>query len=126
MRRVFGGAAAMLLGLASACSPAQPGNQAADASGAGAKAMDHLRCAAMISAADKLMFSGALPADPAFNKASLVAAMTHLNAYSIPRRMKEAEAFAAVNAERTRIMAETSPARILEEAKACIERVPGL
>lgn len=87
--------------------------------------MDHLRCAAMISAADKLMLSGALPADPAFNKASLVAAMTHLNAYSIPKGMKEPEAFAAVTRERERIMAETSPARILAQAKRCVEQTPG-
>lgn len=113
------GVVAMLMALAGACSPGRPGNQAAGA------AMDHLQCAAMISAADKLITSGAAPADPAFSKAALVAAMTHLNAWAIPRGMEEPEAFASIAKERDRILAETDHATILANAKTCVEEVPG-
>lgn len=86
--------------------------------------MDHLRCAAMISAADRLIATGATPADAEFTKAALVASMTHLNAYAIPKGIPEQDAFAAVDTERTRILAEMQAAQVVAEAKACIANVP--
>jgi len=83
----------------------------------------HLRCAAMISAADRLMSNGTVPADALVVERGLVAAMTHLNAYAIPQGIGEPEAFAAVKAERDRILASLLPAMIAEQARKCIEQI---
>ena len=115
MRRLVVGGAVLILVLADACSPSATGKQA------GGEPMDHLRCAAMISAADHLMTSGALPADPDFSKAALAAGMTHLIAYAIPKQMPEKDAFAAAEAERAKITAEMQPVQVMEAAKRCVE-----
>ena len=67
---------------------------------------DHFRCAALIGAADMLMANGTLPSDDDFHKRSLVAGMTHLNAYAIPKNLQEKDAFDAVKAERDRLIAD--------------------
>ena len=119
---ILSGAALMAV---SGCSgPAADQNEhaaAADAPGTD----PHLRCAAMISAADRVMIARTVPTDPDLQRDSLVAAMTHLNAYSIPKRMAEKDAFAAVDAERARILSSLTPAQIVAEAKACLATVPG-
>lgn len=118
---VLGGAMALL---ASACSPPEPGNQAPGAANLDEGKMDHLRCAAMIGAADRLIVTGAAPADAAFSKAALVAAMTHLNAYAIPKGIPEQDAFMAVDTERTRILAEMKAADVVAEARSCVANLP--
>jgi len=113
-----------MLALAQACSPAAPGNEATNAvveSGT----TDHLRCAALISAADQLINAGTVPADAAFSKAALVAAMTHLNAYAIPKGLAEKDAFAAVEAEKSKIIGSTPAAQIVEHAKSCVPNLQG-
>ncbi|MDF7776755.1 hypothetical protein P1X14_15970 [Sphingomonas sp. AOB5] len=105
--------------LMAACSPQTPDNQTVEAK---AGVMDHLRCAALISAADHLMNSGNVPNDPAFRQAALVAGMTHLNAHAIPARIAEKDAFAAVDRERARIIGEIPGEQIVEQAKACVAR----
>jgi hypothetical protein len=102
--------------LTAACNPANGGKPMADA------ADDHLTCAAMLGAADRLMLSGSLPADFIDRGQSLEAAMRHLAAWVIPRQMKESDAFDAVNKERDRLLATKSSAEIGRGAKACLTR----
>lgn len=106
------GAAMTALGLLGACSAPGDGKPHAE--------VDHFRCAAMIGAADKLRLSGGVPRDTELDQRGLIAAMTHLNAYATPKKIREKEAFAAVNAERDRLVASVPPAEILAAAKACL------
>jgi hypothetical protein len=116
LSRIFARVILMSAGLGCGCSP-NPGDPAAGRGDA------NLRCAAMISAADRLMTSGKVASDPVVMQHGLIAAMTYLNAYAIPKRLEEKAGFAAVDAERTRIMATMQPAQIVRKAKTCIERV---
>jgi len=97
---------------AAACSP-NGGN-------AVAAGTDHFRCAALIGAADMLMNNGTVPMDEELSKHVLEAGMTHLNAYAIPKQIKEKDAFDAIKAERDRLLAAAAPAEIVEQAKACL------
>jgi hypothetical protein len=99
--------------LAVACNPANGGKKADVAD-------DHLTCAALLGAADRLMVSGSLPADFMDRGQSLEAAMRHLAAWAIPKQMKESDAFDAVNKERDRLLETESSAEIGRRAKACL------
>jgi len=103
----------MLMALSAAGCSANGGNEVAAGT-------DHFRCAALIGAADMLMANGTLPSDDDFHKRSLLSAMSHLNAYAIPKNIQEKDAFDAVKAERDRLIAAKSATSILEEAKACL------
>jgi len=81
---------------------------------------DHFTCAAMISAADRLAGIGKLSADAFSADKTLPASMGHLNAWAIPKGLKEAEAFAAVNKEREQLLADLAPEEIGSRAQACI------
>jgi hypothetical protein len=107
----------MSAGLGSSCSASGPTNPPS------ISVDGNLRCAAMISAADRLTTSGKVASGPAVMQHGLIAAMAYLNSYAIPRRLKEKDGFAAVDVERTRIMATMQPAQIVREAKVCIERM---
>lgn len=107
----------MVSGLGNGCSAPEPSKQSADG------AVDNLRCAAMISAADKLMVSDAVARDPTLSQHGLLAMMSHLNAYAIPKRLPEKEGFAAVESERERILASLEPAEIVAQARNCVEQI---
>ena len=119
MRSWFVFAGAVLIGGAlSGCS-------APDSSKPAAADVDaNLRCAAMISAADRVMASGAVALDAELDRRALIAGTTFVNAYAIPKDIKEKDAFAAVDKERAQILGSMQPAQIVEEAKACLERMP--
>ena len=85
----------------------------------------HLDCAALISAANHLSVEGKLPRDPEFDGQALGSSMTHLNAYAIPAKLKEPDAFAQLKARRAELMETVSPESILERAKVCVEKTPG-
>lgn len=90
----------------------------------GVKADSNLSCAALIGAATVLMRNGTTENDPALMSRALVSSMTHLNAYAIPKRLKEPEAFAELKALR-RTLIETRPAgEIMIRAKRCAARNP--
>jgi hypothetical protein len=80
---------------------------------------DHFTCAALISAADRLIVTRRVPPDDGMANDRLVAMMTHLNSWAIPQRMPEREAFAAVNAERERLLEAEDPDAIMTRARAC-------
>lgn len=80
----------------------------------------NLRCAAIISQASKLDIG---KTNQLIVQRGLVASMTYLNAYSIPKNLNEKEAFAAVEAERQRI-ASMSASAVIAEATACIQKIP--
>ena len=91
---------------------------------AGLRADSNLNCAALIGAATVLIRNGKVEKDPALMKRALVSSMSHLNAYAIPKGLKQAEAFAEVKALR-RTFVETRPAdEILNRAKRCAARTP--
>ncbi|OZA94446.1 MAG: hypothetical protein B7X57_01500 [Erythrobacter sp. 34-65-8] len=82
---------------------------------------DHLRCAAQISSYDRLMASGEAERDPQIVSKSLVALMTHLNAYAIPQGIGEPEAFAALNQLRDELLGSVQPGELRAAVVACIE-----
>jgi hypothetical protein len=84
---------------------------------------DYFTCAALISAADRLIGVGELPASVLASDESF--AMWHLNAWAIPKGLKEAEAFDAVNRERERLLASLTPEEIGRRAKKCVESMKG-
>ena len=97
-----------------ACSPSDGKGQMADIQD------DHFTCAAMISAADRLVGAGKLGGDALPVDKMLAASMGHLNAWAIPKGLKEEEAFEAVNKERERLLADLEPEEIATRARACI------
>jgi hypothetical protein len=97
--------------LAAACSPQAGGGD------------DHFTCAAMIGAADQLVTTGRVAADDSIKSKGLYAAMTHLNAWAIPKGLKEREASDNVLKERDRLLREVTPNEIVERAKVCIARI---
>jgi hypothetical protein len=70
------------------------------------------------------MVRGEVENDAAFTKRALVSSMTHLNAYAIPRRLKEAQAFDEVKSLRANLVDKLSAAEIVSRAKRCVERSP--
>ena len=82
---------------------------------------DHLRCAALVSAADTLIVQGKLKRDEEFDKKSLVAVMSHVNGYAIPKNLPEEKAMADVKAERAKVLASMKPAEIWVQAQACLK-----
>ncbi|MBR1213821.1 hypothetical protein [Bradyrhizobium sp. JYMT SZCCT0180] len=84
---------------------------------------DHFTCAAMIGAASQLVTTGRVAADDSVTPKGLYAAMTHLNAWAIPKGLKEREAFDNVLKERERLLRQVTPNEIVERAKVCIARI---
>ena len=116
-RSMATGAGVVIAAMSAACSP----------SGSGADAGaddDHFRCAAMIGAADQLIRQNVVPDDQDLLQRGLLAAMAHLNAYAIPRQLAEREAFAAVKAERDRLIADLPSEQIVARARICVETAP--
>lgn len=102
---------------AGACSPPNGQEKMADAQD------DHFTCAAMIGALDQLVASGQVPQDAVPAGTRLTVGMTHLNAWAIPNKLQEKEAFEKVKEERSRLIATLTPAEIAGRAKACIDSV---
>src|SRR5262245_37990880 len=73
---------------------------------------DHFTCAAIIGAASQLVTTGRVAADDSATPKGLNAAMTHLNAWAIPKGLKEREAFDNVSKERDRLLKEVTPSQI--------------
>jgi len=84
----------------------------------------NLNCSAMISAANSLVVSGKVESDPDLAKRALVTSMTYLNAYAIPKGLKEADAFTEVKAHRATLIETLSPHEVMSRAKRCMERSP--
>ncbi len=84
----------------------------------------NLECAALISAATELVRTGAAESDPTLTKQALGSSMTYLNAYAIPKKLREPEAFAEVKALRAKLIEQRQTAEIMKRAKQCIERRP--
>ena len=84
----------------------------------------NLECAALISAANRLMVTRKVETDPAFSRRALVTSMTYLNAYSVPKGLKEKQSFAEVKALRATLLETLSPAEIITRAKRCVNRSP--
>ena len=97
----------------SACGPSGEGG--ADA---------NLKCAALISAASELVRTAKAVNDPALTKLALGSSMTYLNAYAIPKKLGEAEAFAEVKSLRAKLIDSRQPAEIIDRAKRCVDRTP--
>ena len=92
--------------------------------GGTAEPVSHLECAAWISAAQHNSIRKIHPAPAAFDRASLAAMMTHLNSWAVPAGIAEQEAMAALHERRDTLLAEP-PARVLEQASACVARIDG-
>lgn len=91
--------------------------------GDGASGVDKgLQCAAMISAADRLIAEQELPKDDLIREKGLIALMTYLAAYAIPKDLPEPQAFAELGTERDRLMSELDAGKILAKARTCVER----
>ncbi len=93
--------------------------------GGGGGVESNLECAALISAADVLVRNGSAEKDPVLAKRALVSSMTYLNAYAIPKRIKEAEAFEQVKSLRATLIETNPPVEIMSRAKRCADRSPG-
>jgi hypothetical protein len=65
-----------------------------------------------------------VPVDQDLLQRGLLAAMTHLNAYAIPLQLAESAAFAAVKAERDRLIADIPSEQIVARARVCVETAP--
>jgi len=89
------------------------------------QADDDFTCAALIGAADRLMGSGRLPASLMGKDQALLGAMSHLNAWAIPRKLPEAEAFAQVARERDRLIGSLPADEIGRRASACADSARG-
>jgi hypothetical protein len=84
---------------------------------------DHLTCAAIIGAASQLVATGRVAADNSATQKGLYAAMSHLNAWAIPKGLKEIEASDQVLKERDRLLKEVTPNQIVERAKVCTAQI---
>ena len=74
----------------------------------------------MISAADGVVGTDQAN-DELIARRGLESSMRHLNAWAIPKGMKENEAFEAVKKERDRLLGSLPPKEIIERAERCIE-----
>ena len=90
----------------------------------GAGVDSNLECAALISSADVLVRNGTAEKDPVLAKRGLVSSMTYLNAYAIPKRIKEAAAFEQVKSRRATLIASHPPVEIMSRARRCADRTP--
>lgn len=84
----------------------------------------NLDCAALISAADSLVASGKVDRDPELAKRALVTSMTYLNAYALPKKLKEAEAFTELKSHRATLLETLSADEVVSRAKRCMKRSP--
>jgi hypothetical protein len=84
---------------------------------------DHFTCAAIIGAADRLISTARIAPDAAISRDGLLAGMTHLNAWAIPKNLPEKQAFDEVNVERDRLVSSLSPSEIAKRAHTCIDQV---
>lgn len=129
MIRVLASALTVCL-IASACTeasdlPASGNKDSAQNSDAfdAMSAEEHLSCAAMISAYDQLIGSGVEEAGENDRVRRLNTSMWHLNAYAIPQEIGEADAFVALDGERSATFSEQSDVAITKQAKACMDVV---
>ncbi len=82
----------------------------------------NLECAALISSADVLVRNGKAEKDPVLAKRGLGSSMAYMNAYAIPKRIKEAEAFEQVKSLRATLLESHPPIEIMSRAKRCADR----
>ena len=71
------------------------------------------------------MATGRAAADELVMQNGLMASMSHLNAWAIPKGLNESEAFDSVKKERERLLVELTPKEIVARAKVCMEQMPG-
>ena len=103
------------------CGPSEgESDTAVDSAGVDA----NLDCAALISAADSLVASGKVDRDPELAKRALVTSMTYLNAYALPKKLKEAEAFTELKSHRATLLETLSADEVVSRAKRCMKRSP--
>lgn len=115
-----------LLGIVLGCALAtcNPSEGEKDAATTNPRVNANLECAAMISAANKLVGEGKRGNNPALAKRTLVTSMAYLNAYAIPNGLREAEAFDDVKSHRAILIETHSPAEMISRAERCMSRSP--
>lgn len=86
---------------------------------------DHLECAALISAANRLSLSGKVETGPELDRKMPGSLMMHLNSYAIPKKIREPDAMREVEELRDALIGTETPAAILQRAVECIEKTPG-
>jgi len=109
---------AMLFAAIAACSVAACNPSTGPSGGS------HIDCAALISAANRLVLKGKAEKDAVLEKHSLVAMMTHLNTYAVPKGLSEQQAFAELNALRASLLKTQAPDNIMRRARRCADRIP--
>jgi len=72
------------------------------------------------------MRDGSVTTDPKLAGQTLLAMMTHLNAYSIPKQIEEKQAFADLKIELENILSSLEPSEIIEEAGACVKQAKSI
>lgn len=82
-----------------------------------------LRCAALTSIYMERIISGAIQRDSSVKTDPLVGTMTYVGAYGIGKGLSEKEAFADVEREKQRLLAELGTEEIEKEAISCLENV---
>ena len=89
-----------------------------------ASAPSFAAAAALISASTYLVASGKAEDNPALTKRALTTSMAYLNAYAIPKGLKQKQAFAELTSVRKDLMESRSPGKIMSQAKRCADRNP--
>lgn len=96
-----------------ACGPAE-----------GESVASNLECAALISASTYLGAGSKAEDNPALTKRALTTSMTYLNAYAIPKGLKQKQAFAELTSVRKDLMESRSPGKIMSQPERCADRNP--
>lgn len=114
------------LGLSACGGESSKSNDGAKAQKASAAKIDHLECAAQISARSYFERDGRLPNSERYDKLALATGGHHLNAYAIPLGLDEKTAYAQLNARRAEIVEKGDPEKVSQTAFDCIDQVEKL
>jgi hypothetical protein len=100
-------------GALAACGPAE-----------GESAASNLECAALISASTYRVASAKAETDPVLKKRAPTTPMTYLNAYAIPKGIKQKQACEDLTSLRKDLMRSRPPGHIMSRARTCVDRSP--
>ncbi len=84
---------------------------------------EHLRCAGLISAYNRLLNDGAVAADVEREPRLLETMMWHNNAYALPAGLDEQTSMAQLNESREQILASEDASSVAAEAQICVDMV---
>ena len=90
----------------------------------GSDPLDHLDCAAYLSAEQNLVQTGALDIEPEFRNSLYLTMMWYINAHAIPQGIREDEAFAQLKSRTAEIIEQQSASQIDQIARQCIDELP--